>query len=93
MRATNTTMSDDQQQLDTWLKSAPEWVRHAYNNDAAVNRTMNHCASAGDSTEAMLWRLAGALYEQKNCWAQTAMDQARSSPIPPLVVQRAKPNP
>lgn len=78
-----------QDRLDEYLRQAPQWAVEASRSDATVNRVMKHSAHAGDTTEAMLWRLAGAMYEQRNCWKATALEAAERQTV--LITNREEP--
>lgn len=67
--------------LGIWWSSMPDWAKHAYHNDPTVNRVMKECAYRETEKAEMLWRLAGALYEQRNQMRDTVIHMKESEPI------------
>lgn len=67
--------------LGIWWSSMPDWAKHAYRNDQTVNRVMKECAYRETEKAEMLWRLAGALYEQRNQLRDTVIHMKESEPI------------
>jgi hypothetical protein len=67
--------------LELWLRHSPEWVLSAYHNCPIVHRSMTKCAMAETSKEEMLWRLCGALYEQRNHFKDMATELYKYKPL------------
>ena len=59
----------------------PDWAKHAYHNCPTVNRVMKECALRETTREEMQWRVAGALYEQRNQWKETALHLKQYEPL------------
>jgi hypothetical protein len=72
-------MRESEDQLRSWQAIFPEWLMHAYLNDATTHRIVQECAFAGDSTVQMLLRLGGNLYEERNMWKESALHYAKFS--------------
>jgi len=66
--------------LGIWWHSMPDWAKHAYHNCPTVNRVMKECALCETTREEMQWRVAGALYEQRNQWKETALNLKQYEP-------------
>lgn len=79
-----------ERQVEAWLKAGPTWLIIAYRQNMTVQRVLVRCAAAGFSTEAMLWRLAAALYERGNHWEASADFYMQRNLAPELNIQIQK---
>lgn len=75
--------------LDRYLMLSPEWLTHAYHHDTCIHRTLKECAMQNKTIEEVWPLVAAIMYELKNTWEGTALDNARKNSGPVIVVSPA----
>jgi len=63
------------------FQALPEWLKHAYLNDGAVNRVVKDWRMTSKPLAALYESLAMRMYELKNHWQATAEHHASRAPL------------
>lgn len=82
-------LDDSMSILNAYLDHSPEWLNNAYLNDSCVHRTLKECASKGKAIQDVWPLLASRMYELKNTWEGTALDNARKNYCPVVMLSPA----
>lgn len=62
------------------FQALPEWLKHAYHNDSAVNRVVKDWRMTSKPLASLYESLAMRMYELKNHWQATAEHHASRAP-------------
>lgn len=60
------------------FQALPDWLKHAYHNDGAVNRVVKEWRMTSKPLASLYESLAAKMYELKNHWEATAMHYAEN---------------
>lgn len=67
--------------LKSNFQALPDWLKHAYHNDGAVNRVVKEWRMTSKPLSSLYESLAMKMYELKNHWQATAEHHASRAPV------------